>query len=421
MSDLINQYRKHYDNAQVVNIDWLNQLRQNAWNVFAELGFPSKRDEDWKYTNITPIVQQKFNLNTAKKIFKPSQSLDDVWQIDIMHGTVSDLTRIQQLLPTGVIVESLHQALVNHTKLVKPYLASIVKVIDNGFTALNTALMSTGIFIYVPQEVVLDKPIKLVHHGVDGSSQHIRHCIVAEACSELFLIEEFKGEGSYFTNSMTEIIAKDNSTVSHFKLQTETLEAYHIGSVHGLIHAGATINSHSFSFGGALVRSDTNVEFVGKGGYCLMNGLYCVEEKQHVDHHTKAIHSVPECNSDEFYKGILSGQSRAVFNGKVVVAKNAQKTNASQQNKNLLLSKNVEVDTKPQLEIFADDVKCAHGATVGQLDDEALFYLRTRGLNTLQAKGLLIQAFVADRIESVPLESLRNQLLDCVRDKRMVD
>jgi Fe-S cluster assembly protein SufD len=212
----------------------------------------------------------------------------------------------------------------------------------------------------------------------------------------------------------------DNAIVTHYKLQQESIEAYHIGSVYGQLGKSAQLYSHSFSFGGRLVRSDTLVSFEEQGGHCGMNGLYLVGDHQHVDHHTSANHKVPHCTSDEFYKGILNGNSRAVFNGKVVVAKDAQKTNASQQNKNLLLSKQAEVDTKPQLEIYADDVKCAHGATVGQLDEDALFYLQSRGLNPEQAKEFLLTAFVADRIEQVKFKGLKQRLTELMHAQRSV-
>jgi len=421
MNQEMSHYQQLYDKAQTIDLPWLNQLRDKAWQEFQQQGFPSRKYEEWKYTDVSSLVNLSFNgVNIDEAQSKTQDYGDDALVITIHQGQAISLDTVKKGLPDGVIVETLNIALKEHAELVKNHLGQVANNQDNGFIALNTAMLDCGLFIFVPENCVLDKTLVIEHQGCDGLSQQVRHLIVAEKNAELSVLEAYLGQGCYFNNCVTEVVAMDNAIVTHYKLQQESIEAYHIGSVYGQLSKSAQLYSHSFSFGGRLVRSDTLVSFEEQGGHCGMNGLYLVGDHQHVDHHTTAFHKVPHCTSDEFYKGILNGNSRAVFNGKVVVAQDAQKTNASQQNKNLLLSKQAEVDTKPQLEIYADDVKCAHGATVGQLDEDALFYLQSRGLNPEQAKEFLLTAFVADRIEQVKFKGLKQRLTDLMHAQRNV-
>jgi Fe-S cluster assembly protein SufD len=266
-------------------------------------------------------------------------------------------------------------------------------------------MIHCGVFIYIPQRVRIEEPIALSHlQNQMNQAIHLRHLIIAEAGSQATIIEDYTGvEGcSYLTNTVTEVCLGGSAHLTHYKIQRESKAAFHIGHLSVQQGAHSHFASHSLSLGGMVVRSDISIYLQEKNAHCLMNGIYAPSEGQHVDHHTTVHHLMPDCSSEQDYKGILNGRSRAVFNGKVKVAKDAQHTNAQQQNKNLLLSPNAEIDTKPQLEIFADDVVCSHGATVGQLDEEALFYLATRGIDRMEASHYLINAFAENNLRLIP-------------------
>jgi Fe-S cluster assembly protein SufD len=379
MTELLDFYKQQVEHASGFH-PWLDKLRREALHDFGRVGFPSNKIEDWKYTKVSEFANQHFATSTV--------------DLDLPSGFADD----------GVIVMSLFDAVEKYPELVQVYLSKLSKH-NNGFSALNTALMQQGVFVFIPKETVLKEPIRIgIKNTQKGEARYLRNLVILERGADATLVEQFEGdEQGYFTNTITEAFIGDNAKLTHLKIQNEAQNAFHIGCVNATLGRDSQFYSHSYSFGGKLVRSDTNVEFESTGAECEFNGLYLVDEGQHIDHHTIANHKVAHCKSNEFYKGILNGKSRAVFNGKVIVAKDAQKTDASQKNNNLLLSKNAEVDTKPELEIYADDVKCAHGATVGQLDGNALFYLNSRGLSQAQAREFLIQAFAHDVISLCPL------------------
>ena len=283
------------------------------------------------------------------------------------------------------------------------------------FTALNTSLLHDGVVIRVAPRAVAETPIHVLFVSTEASvptMTHPRMLVVAGEQSQVRLVESYVGltSGAYLTNAVTEVVVGDSAVVDHHKLVREGRSAYHIASMHVTMGRASTFSSHAVTLGGAIVRNDVRSDMMGEGGECTLNGLYVADGERLVDNHTTIHHASPHCDSHELYKGILDDRARAVFNGKIIVAIDAQKTDAKQTNKALLLSEDAQINTKPELEIFADDVRCTHGATIGQLDDAALFYLRARGLDVEQARTVLIHAFASDLLNRISLEAVRTEL-----------
>jgi Fe-S cluster assembly protein SufD len=388
-------------------IPWLAALQAKGLHKLADCGFPTRHDEDWKYTLVDNLLRTRFvQQDRQQTIVGPRPNLRplDGLRLIMQNGHVLGEKELANHLPTGVLVQSLVQALEQHATKIKPYLGQILHH-EHGFQALNTAMLGCGILVYLPAGVCVVKPIVLSHwQDQDNQAIHSRYLIIAEEGSQATIIEEYSGieDCSYFSNTVTEMIVAAKAKIVHYKIQREGKAAYHIGHLSVQQDYGSQFASHSLSLGGRLVRSDISLRLQEEYAQCLLNGIYMPTEGQHIDHHTTVHHLVPNCQSEQDYKGILSGRSRAVFNGKVIVAKGAQHTQARQQNKNLLLSPQAEIDTKPQLDIFADDVICTHGATVGQLAEEALFYLATRGIDRQEASSYLVHAFADDNLRLVP-------------------
>lgn len=372
---------------------WLIDLKTQAASDLHKIGFPTRADEDWKYSATDVFSKQALPIASASS-FVP----------DATHA-----------YPAGVLVLPLLEALADleHADKIKPYLNQIMQQ-THGFHAFNTAEFHDGMFVYVPKGVQVDEPIRLLYTQKEAYvTRCLRHLVIAEAGSSLVLVEDYGSElehAKYYTSVITEVHLASKAHVTHCKIQRESEQAFHVGELSVQQAADSRFESHSVSLGGKWVRSDTVIDFREPGASCLMNGLYTPTDYQHVDHHTIVKHNVPNCISEQDYKGILNGRSRAVFNGKVLVAHGAQKTDAKQYNKNILLSSEAEIDTKPQMEIFADDVVCAHGATVGQLDEEALFYLATRGIEAELAKHYLIQAFLTENIRMIAPAILKERV-----------
>ncbi len=373
----------------------LQRLRKTAIARFAELGFPGPRDEEWRFTPLTPLVQTPFRLSPVAAPFPLG---DD------------------RPLPEGVIACSLAEALQKHPQLVEPHLARCADFKRNAFAALNTAFLRDGAFVYVPANVAVEEPIHLsaVVAASDDNHPHVWHrraLVVLGRNARATVIEDFSGpQTTYFTTAVTEIVVGDNAELDHYKIQEEGPEAYHVGVMQVQLGRAARFSSHAFTLGGLWTRNEINAVFAGEGGECTLNGLYRGDGRRLIDNHTFIDHAVPNCVSHELYKGVLGDKARGVFNGKIYVRQDAQKTDAKQTNKTLLLSEEATINTKPQLEIYADDVKCTHGATVGQLDDESIFYLRSRGVGLEEARNLLIYAFANDVIGRVKVSSLRERL-----------
>jgi Fe-S cluster assembly protein SufD len=339
-----------------------------------------------------------------------------------LNGHYSESLSSVHALPNGVKITSLASALKSDYDLVNRYLTRYAKFDDNAFTALNTAFIEDGAFIFVPDNIVVEEPVHLLFVSAISDSSfvaHPRNVIVAGKNSQISVVETYGAlhNSVYFTNVVTEMFAGEHSVIEHDKLQTENLHAYHIGSMHVYMNAKSNMTSNSISLGGALTRNNVTAVLDAEGIECTLNGLSLATGKQHVDNHTTIDHAKPHCNSHELYKSILDGNSRGVFNGKIFVRKDAQKTDAKQTNKTLLLSDDATIDTKPQLEIFADDVKCTHGATVGQLDEEQIFYLRSRGLGLDAARDILTFAFASDVINRIHVEPLRHQLDNMIQSR----
>jgi Fe-S cluster assembly protein SufD len=398
---------------------WLEDLRTRGASRVAALGFPTVRDEEWRFTNVAPLAAIEFApagpLSGAAEHLSACPYTDVPVRLVIVNGRVEPALSRLKGLPAGVHVGSLSAALNDRADVVQRYFGQLADVTSRMFTALNTAFVQDGAFVYVPDGVIVDTPVQVVFvSGADASKVmvHPRTLIVGGAGSQLHVAETYIGvQGqTYFTNPVSEIFVGENAVVDHYKVQQESVEAFHIASLYMHTARSSTFSSHSFSLGGKLVRNDAIAILDGEGGDCTLNGLYLADRERLIDNHTTIDHAKPHCGSHEVYKGILGGTARAIFNGKIIVRQDAQKTDAKQTNRALLLTDGATINTKPQLEIFADDVKCTHGAAIGQLDDEAIFYLRARGLTFAEARDMLIHGFAGEILERVRIEPLRKAL-----------
>jgi Fe-S cluster assembly protein SufD len=393
--------------------------RQQALQQLVKQTFPTRHDEDWKYSSVRGLLSHRWQWpllrDDAQLDLQDYRLLDDSVSMVFVDGQpVAPV-----VLPDGLQVLSLTQALQRQPALIEPYFTQMGDFPSHAFQYLNDALMHTGFVIIVPPGVKLATPIHVLFVNQAAEQQlHLRNLIIAGPDSEVTVIEHFVGEQeqAYFTNTVTQVDCQARAQVTHVKLIQEGLQAYHVGNVVARQAKESIFNSFSFALRGGWTRSDTQITLAEPFAACQLQGLYLGQAKQHIDHHTFVHHATPHGCSKEFYKGVMTDESRAVFNGRVLVAKDAQKTDATQQNKNLLLTDKAEVDTKPQLEIYADDVTCAHGATVGQLDQQALFYLRSRGIEQMHARALLIEAFAAEIIERLPNQQLQQRLAHDLRD-----
>jgi Fe-S cluster assembly protein SufD len=399
---------------------WLQDLRDRAAVRFAALGFPTVRDEEWRFTNVAPIASADLVMappggaaGAAAEVLDASPFADAVNRIVVVDGRFAPEWSRTGSLPAGVRVGSLASAVTEQAEFVQRYLGRLADFGSRAFTALNAALNADGAYVYVPDGVVLADAVHVLFVSTGpGTMSHPRALVVAGDRSESRIVESYVGPAGapYFTNAVTEIFAGEQAHVDHYKIQQESMAAFHVASMHVDAARGATFSSHSFSLGGRIVRNDAAVQLDGDGAECTLNGLYIADGERLVDNHTTIDHAKPHCPSHEIYKGILGGRARAVFNGKIIVRPDAQKTDAKQTNRALLLSDGASINTKPQLEIFADDVKCTHGAAIGQLDEDAIFYLRARGLTYFEARDMLIHAFAGDILDRVKIETLRQAL-----------
>lgn len=406
---------------------WLKRLRESAIASFAELGFPTTRDEDWKYTSVGPLVATAFereaqNGSEAKSVAaKAIRTLPFVssarHRLVFVNGIYSPELSELDALTSGVRVESLANALRHNDDILPAHLSRYVRYQEHSFVALNTAFIEDGALVRIPKNAVLEEPICLVFVSTGAERPVVsypRNLIVAGEGSQARIVESHVGAGSgaYFANAVTEISGDEGASIEHYLLQRGGDAGFHIGTLEGQLRRDCNLSACSITLAGSLVRNDVRVVLDGEGSECSLNGLYLVDGKQHVDNHTEIEHCRPRARSQELYKGILSGSARGVFNGKILVHKDAQKSDARQTNKNLVLSENAVIHTKPQLEIRADDVKCSHGSTVGQLDRDALFYLRSRGIGSAEAQSLLCYAFASEVVSRIKIAPLRSELDD---------
>ena len=410
---------------------WTGPIREEAIAQFAELGFPTTRQEAWRYTSVSPILREKFDLGAKPRPGALTPELYerltfekwDCTHVVFLNGRHAPELSMLGTLPPGVKLKNLRVALEEDRDLVEPHLGRYADFNSRPLTAINTAFLDQGAFLYVPRGTVVKEQIHLLYISTSNGGRtlsHPRNLIVVEEGAQVTLVESYAGFGGdvYFTNAVTELVAGNGAVVDHYKLQREGESAFHIGAL--AVHVGrdAVVSSQSISLGGGLVRQDVDVRLDGDGGDCTLNGLYVLAGRQHVDNHTVIDHARPHCSSRELYKGVLDDQSRGVFDGTIIVRQDAQKTDARQVNRNLLLSEQALADSKPTLQIHADDVKCTHAATIGQLDEEALFYLRSRALSTEMARSMLIHAFASDVVSRIKIDAVRVGL-DCLLFTRL--
>jgi Fe-S cluster assembly protein SufD len=396
---------------------WLGLVRTNALERFLDRGFPTTRDEEWRFTNVAPLASSSFALAGMPiddgRPLKERFALKDSHELVFVDGRLSKALSSPGKLPDGVTLTSLTDALVEHADTLQPVLSRSGEE-STPFFDLNEAFLRDGAFVFVPKGVVIDRPVHLLFLTTadEPTVTHPRNVILAEAGSQLQLLETYGGadDALYWTNPVTQVIASEGAVIEHYKLQRESTQAFHTASLGYVQERSATVSNHSLSLGARLARHDIGAALDGEGADVTLNGLYVVKGSQHVDHHTVIDHRVPHCTSRELYKGVLDDTSSGVFNGRVIVREHAQKTDSKQSNKNLLLSDDALVNTNPQLEINADDVKCAHGATIGQLDPEAMFYLRSRGIAELAARRILTEGFMADVSDRIRLAAVRDTL-----------
>jgi len=414
---------RNFDQQKLLNHKtpaWLKTLRQQAWQRFAQTGFPTVKEEEWKYTNIAPIAERQFEL-----IFENGQPRDSEALKDYLNPDELNLTFINGIfspglsnvndLPKGVEIRTLREVLNQGGPEVKQFFQNQEIDKESGFIALNKALSQEGAYIKIGDKTVVDRLIHVIYL-TDTQKEiiysphtfiHLGHSSEAKICESHL---SFNQESVYFVNSLTDVSLKENAALWYCKAQSESRKAFHIASTRVEEKRNSSFNGFALDLGSRIARNSLDISLNGEGGSATLNGLYCVDHEQHVDNHTCVDHRQPNATSNQLYKGILNGESRAVFNGKIIVRQAAQKTNSYQLNKNILLGKNCLVDTKPQLEIFADDVKCTHGATIGQLNEDEIFYLRTRAIPKKEAVKILSRGFVDDVLQKIPSQSIVEKL-----------
>jgi Fe-S cluster assembly protein SufD len=375
-----------FRNAPAFGPEWLRTARASAFARFLERGFPTTRDEEWKFTNVAPIAQIDWRASAAR------------------------LSIVNQTLPEGVTISSLREAWGTMPAHEGPSVKS-----EHPFVLLNTAFCEDGLFIHIAPKTVVTEPIHIVcvaEPGTQATMVSPRVFVVVGEQAEVSLVETYSGaEGQpMLVNAVTEVVLGPGAVVDHVKVQQEASTTFHLASTFVHLHRASTFTSQAITFGGRISRNDISATLAGEGAECTLNGLYVADGETLVDTHTTIDHAQPHCPSHEVYKGILTGKARGVFNGKIIVRPDAQKTDAKQTNKALLLSGDASINTKPQLEIFADDVKCTHGATIGQLDDQQMFYLRARGIHKSDARNMLIHAFASDVLNGIKHDAIRQQL-----------
>ena len=396
---------------------WVDRLRERAMEQFLELGFPTTRLENWKYTDVSPIRRIAFQP-IADRVSPP---LPETLRLQIeayaaprlvfVNGKVDP--ELSNRAPLRLL--SLSEALADpeQAKVVETHLGQYVSTSDHAFAAWNTAFFTDGAFVVIPRGIVVKQPVNLVFVSVEiGEPRacHPRNLVIAREGSQVTFVEVFLGAGAYLTNTVTEIIAEPEAVIDYYKIEGESTYSFHTGAVQAHLDRSACLTSRSISFGGALVRNDLNVALDGEGSHCTLNGLFAAGSGRLVDNHTHIDHRKPHASSRELYKGLLAGDATGVFNGAITVREDAQKADAVQHSKNLLLSERAQINTKPQFEIRANDVRCVHGATVGQIDEDAIFYLKSRGVGEDEARRILIRAFAAEILDDLRVPALRDQM-----------
>ncbi len=404
---------------------WLHALRRAGIEHFERLGFPKPRLEEWKYTDVAPIARTPFRpaahseWQSARQVAREF-SLPAGCELVFLNGRLVPSLSAAGALPPGVVAAALAEARGRQEELLREHLGRYAAVGERHFVALNTAFLGDGALLYIPRGAVVAEPIHLLFLGFapdEPVACFPRVLIVAEEGSRAVVVETYAGRPGerYFTDAVTEIALAPGAQLAHVKVQLEGEDAFHVGAIEIRQAQGSRFESHSIALGAALSRTEIRSVLAGEGAECGLNGLYLVAGRQHVDHQTCMDHERPGGTSRQLYKGVLDGRATGVFHGRVIVRPGAQKSDAQQVNKNLLLSEEAAVNSQPQLEIFADDVRCSHGAAVGQIDEEALFYLRARGIDPAEARAILIAAFANEFVERIPVDAVRARLAERLR------
>ncbi|HWG58201.1 MAG TPA: Fe-S cluster assembly protein SufD [Candidatus Acidoferrales bacterium] len=392
------------------DLAWLRSLREEAFARFCEMGFPTTRAEDWRFTSVSAIAQTRFRLprrgaaSVSAETLAACQVPGAACRLVFIDGSFISHLSDSGKLPESVRVANLAAEIESHPRELEPHLGRYLNIQRDAFASLNTAFLEDGAYIRIRPGAALAAPIHLLFLSTGGSeplASHPRNLIVAEAGSEITVIEEYASlaPGVALCNTATEIVAGDNAVVTHYMIEREDVQSFNVSTLRIQQGQDANVASHSILAGGAIVRNNVHPVLAGQGGECLINGLFIGSGRQHLDNYMLVEHASPHCGSRQFYNGILDQHAHGVFHGRIIVHKDAQKTDAKQTNRNLLLSDDAQVDTKPQLEIYADDVKCTHGATIGQIEENALFYLRSRGIDEASARRLLLLAFASECVE----------------------
>ena len=400
---------------------WLNTLRQQGFVRFVESGFPTTHDEDWRFTNVSQIANTGFETAPEARVSAANLEAfavsDFACQVVFVNGRFAPA--LSRIPATGKVrIASLAQALSSDPDSVQAHLGRYLNYQRDAFAALNTAFIEDGACVFIPRSTVIDEPIYLLYVSVAGDKpvvEHPRNLIVVEENSQATIVEDYVslengGSASSFSNTVTELVAAESAVVSHYMIVRPAADAFNISTLRIQQGRSSNVATHSLLLSGALVRNNVHPVLAGEGAECLINGLFMANDRQHMDNYMLVEHASPHCNSRQFYNGVLNGQSHGVFHGRIIVHKDAQKTDAKQTNRNLLLSDDAQIDTKPQLEIYADDVKCTHGATIGQVEENALFYLRSRGLDEGSARHVLLLAFANECLDRMNSEQVRAHL-----------
>ncbi len=400
-----------------------HQKRRDAWARFESLGFPKSSDEDWRFTNIAELARTEFQpgharqAHCAPKDLEPYTLPDAAATLVFLNGRFQKEASRRAALPAGMVVEELGGAMASDGSAASAHLSRVASYDEYALVALNTALLTDGASVFVPREACVEGPIQLLFVSEPGSEPMVTHprvLIVTEPGSSVSIVETYVGSGRYFTNAVTEIEAGAGSIIDHYKIGRESNDAYHLSTLAISQGRDSRVCSQVVAISGKLARHDINTRFAGEGGNCNLRGLSVVGGDRHVDNHLRIDHASAHCDSREFFKSVVGDKGRSVFTGRIMVREGAQKTDAKQTNQSLLLSNDARVESRPQLEILADDVKCTHGATVGQIDDAALFYLQSRGLSAEAARNLLIYGFARACLDEINIDSLKRQMEELV-------
>lgn len=399
---------------------WLRELRDRAFARFSEVGFPTTRDEDWRFTNLSAVSRTSFALAEETSL-RPSASEVSSWcfagcsaRLVFWNGKFAKELSSWFEMPDGVVATGLGDAIRRHPEAVENHLGRYLDIERDSFCALNTAFLEDGAYVRVPPKMVIERPIHLLFVSTAGETPamtHPRNLIVIGKEAQASVVEDYVSLGpdiAALSNTATELVAGESSTVIHTLIEREHLRCSNVSTLRIEQARSANVASHSLLLGGGLVRNNVHPVLAGEGGECLINGLFIGSGRQHLDNYMLVEHQRPHCASRQFYNGILDDHAHGVFHGRIIVHKAAQKTDAKQTNRNLLLSDDAQIDTKPQLEIYADDVKCTHGATIGQIEENVLFYLRSRGISEIEARRLLLEAFAGECLHRMPSGPARN-------------